>query len=57
MRGLTERRRSAAASRWKPKAEVVASGAAEEEEERGRSAVWEGKVLIRILQKQGVVEG
>lgn len=46
-----------AESRWKPGAAVTASGAEEEEGERGRSAVWEGKLVVRILQKHGVVEG
>lgn len=45
-------------SRWKPAEEVLESG--DESPgvvQRGRSAVWDGKFLIRSLQKHGVVDG
>lgn len=56
--GLPESRRKDVGSRWKPADDAAESGGeSPETDERGRSAVWEGKFLIAILQKQGVVDG
>lgn len=45
-------------SRWNPVAEVeVSGGESLAVEQRGRIAVWEGKFLMRNLQKHGVVDG
>lgn len=54
---LPESRRRAAESRWNPAADVVESGLGSASEERGRRAVWGGKLLKRSLQKHGVADG
>lgn len=55
---LPERRRRAEGSRSKPGEEVEESGGESPlVGQRGRRTVWEGKFLIRSLQKQGVVDG
>lgn len=56
--GLPESRRRDEGSRWKPADDAAESGGeSPETDERGRSAVWEGKFLMEILQKQGVADG